>query len=104
MNNNILKAFAKNGLQILQWSILVLLYETEGQRLKLEEIRECLDLPTSNNSQPEGTTRNAFVREILRSSQDKYKHVKYIGRKTWQLTDKGREFVETGKKRYTQIN
>lgn len=96
MNKKILREFAKNGLEILQWSILVLLYEADGETLKLEEIRECLDLPTSNNSKPEGTTRNAFVREILRSSQDKYGHVEYLYRETWRLTDEGRRFVENG--------
>ena len=94
MNNNILRAFAKNGLQILQWSILALLYEADGQTLKNKEIRECLDLPTSNHPPPKGAARDAFVREILRSSQSQHGHVKYIGRDTWQLTDEGRRFVE----------
>ena len=94
MNNNILKAFAKNGLQILQWSMLVLLYEANGEQLTQEEIREQLDLPTSNHPPPDGATKNAFVREILRSSREKYGHVKYIDNGTWQLTERGRIFVE----------
>ena len=97
MNNSILKAFAKNGLEILQWSILLLLYEAKGQTLKQKKIQEDLNLPIiSNNSKPEGGSKNAFTREILRSSQDKYGYVEYVNRETWQLTDKGRRFVENG--------
>ena len=36
MNNSILKAFAKNGLEILQWSILLLLYE-KGEEVLSDE-------------------------------------------------------------------
>ena len=98
MNNNILKAFAKNGLEILQWSILLLLYEAKGQKLKLEEIRKQLDLPmsTSNSQQPGGANKNAFVREILKSSQTKGEYVKWLYKGTWQLTNEGRRFVESG--------
>lgn len=105
MNNNVLKAFAKNGLEILQWSILLLLYEAEAkeQTLKLEDIRKSLNLPTSENSKPGGVNKNAFVREILRSSHKIDGYVECIARETWQLTSEGRRFVETGKKRYTQI-
>ena len=94
MNNNILKAFAKNGLQILQWCMLVLLYEADGERLTQEEIRQHLDLPKSNHPPPEGASPNALVREILRSSREKYGHVKYLDNGTWQLTERGRSFVE----------
>ena len=96
MNNNILKAFAKNGLQILQWCMLVLLYEADGERLKQEVIGLQLDLPRSDRSKPEGASPYALVREILRSSRDKYGHVKDLGNGTWQLTDQGRRFVENG--------
>ena len=66
MNNSILKAFAKNGLEILQWSILLLLYEAKGQTLKQKKIQEDLNLPIiANNSKPESRSKNAFTREIL---------------------------------------
>ena len=97
MNSNILKAFARNGLQILQWCMLVLLYEADGERLTQEEIRQRLDLPTSDHPPPGGATRNAFVREILRSSRERYGHVKYLDNGTWQLTEKGKNFVEDGR-------
>lgn len=96
MTHNILQAFAKNGLQILQWCMLVLLYEADGERLTQEEIRQQLNLPTSDRPPPEGASRNALVREILRSSREKYEHVEYIGNGIWGLTDKGRKFVEDG--------
>lgn len=96
MNNNILKAFARNGLQILQWCTLVLLYEADGERLTQEEIRQRLDLPTSDHPPPEGASPNALVREILRSSRERYGHVKSVGNGIWQLTDKGKKFVEDG--------
>lgn len=50
MNNNMLQAFARNGLQILQWCMLVLLYEADkrGEKLTQDEIRHQLDLPESN--------------------------------------------------------
>ena len=96
MNKNILKAFARNGLQILQWCMLVLLYEADGERLTQEEIRQQLDLPTSDRPPPEGASPNALVREILRSSREKYGYVKSVGNGIWQLTDKGRRFVEDG--------
>lgn len=95
-NNNILQAFARNGLQILQWCMLVLLYEAHerGEKLTQDEIRHQLDLPESNRPPPKGATPSALVREILRSSREKYGHVKYLGNGTWQLTNKGRKFVE----------
>lgn len=98
MNNSILKAFAKNGLEILQWSILLLLYETDEHTLKLEDIREPLDLPISNNSNPGGANKNAFTREILRSCQDKDGYVEYVEgeRETWKLTPEGINFVKNG--------
>lgn len=95
MNKKILREFGKNGLEILQWSILLLLYEKDRQ-MTHREIREYLDLPTSNHPPPGGAAPNAFVREILRSSREKYGHVEYVGHQTWQLTDKGRGFVENG--------
>lgn len=96
MNNNMLQAFARNGLQILQWCMLVLLYEADqrGETLTQDEIRHQLDLPKSDYPPPEGASPNALVREILRSSREKYGHVEYLGNGTWQLTDKGRKFVE----------
>ena len=94
MNNNMLQAFARNGLQILQWCMLVLLYEATGEKLTQDEIRHRLDLPKSNRSEPKGATSSALVREILRSSREIYGHVKYLGNGTWQLTDEGRKFVE----------
>ena len=94
MNNNMLQAFATNGLQILQWCMLVLLYEADGERLTQEEIRQRLGLPTSNRPPPEGASPNALVREILRSSREKYGHVESVGNGIWQLTDQGRRFVE----------
>ena len=94
MSNNMLQAFARNGLQILQWCMLVLLYEARGDKLTQEEIRHRLDLPKSNRPPPKGAIPSALVREILRSSREKYEHVKYLGNGTWQLTDKGRKFVE----------
>ena len=92
MNNNMLQAFARNGLQILQWCMLVLLYE--GENLTQDEIRQRLELPESNRPPPKGATPSALVREILRSSREKYGHVKYLGNGTWKLTDEGRKFVE----------
>ena len=94
MNNNMLQAFARNGLQILQWCMLVLLYEAREEKLTQDKIRHRLDLPKSDCPPPKGTTPSALVREILRSSREKYGHVKYLGNGTWQLTDEGREFVE----------
>ena len=94
MNNNMLQAFARNGLQILQWCMLVLLHEAEGEKLTQDEIRHQLDLPASNRPPPKGATPSALVREILRSSREKYGHVEYLNNGTWQLTDKGRKFVE----------
>ena len=94
MENNMLQAFARNGLQILQWCMLVLLYEAEGEKLTQDEIRHQLDLPASNRPPPKGATSSALVREILRSSREKYGHVTYLDNGTWQLTDTGRAFVE----------
>ena len=96
MNNNMLQAFARNGLQILQWCMLVLLYEAEarGETLTQGVIRDRLDLPKSDHPPPSGASPSALVREILRSSREKYGHVKYLGNGTWQLTDEGRKFVE----------
>ena len=96
MNNNMLQAFARNGLQVLQWCMLTVLYEAEksGKKLTQDDIRNQLDLPTSNHPPPGGANKTALVREILRSSREKYGHVEYLGRQTWQLTDKGRKFVE----------
>ena len=99
MNKEILREFAKNGLEILQWSILILLYEAEGQTLKQNKIQEYLNLPiTSDNSNPKSRSKNAFTREILRSSQDKDGYVKYVEdeRETWKLTPEGIKFVENG--------
>lgn len=98
MNNNMLKAFAKNGLEILQWSILVVLYEADKEVLTHEEIRERLDLPTSDHPPPKGAARNALVREILRSSREKHGHVEYVEgeRETWKLTPEGINFVKNG--------
>lgn len=96
MNDNMLQAFAKNGLQILQWCMLVLLYEADkrGENLTQNEIRRQLDLPKSDRPPPGGAAPSALVREILRSSREEYKHVEHLGKGTWQLTDKGRRFVE----------
>ena len=94
MNNNILQAFARNGLQILQWCMLILLYEAEGEKLTHDEIRHQLKLPESNKKPPGGANKNALVREILRSSREIYGHVEYLGRATWRLTPTGRAFVE----------
>lgn len=96
MNNNILQAFAKNGLQILQWCMLVLLYEADGERLTQEQIHQQLDLPTSDPP-PGGANKNALVREILRSSQKIDGYVRYdefLRDGTWELTERGRSFVE----------
>ena len=59
INNNMLQAFARNGLQILQWCMLVLLYEAEkrGEELTQDEIRDQLDLPTSNHPLPGGASK-----------------------------------------------
>ena len=99
MNKKILRDFAKNGLEILQWSILLLLYETDGHTLKQKKIQKELNLPIkSDNSKPESRSINAFTREILRSSQDKDGYVKYVEgeRETWKLTPEGIKFVENG--------
>ena len=96
MNDNMLQAFARNGLQILQWCMLVLLYEAEarGETLTQDDIRDRLDLPRSDRPPPSGASPSALVREILRSSREKYGHVTHLGTGTWQLTDEGRKFVE----------
>lgn len=99
MNKKILREFAKNGLEILQWSILLLLSKAEKQTLTVEKIQKDLNLPkASKNSKPQTRYDNAFTREILRSSQEKDGYVKYVEgeRATWQLTDKGKKFVESG--------
>ena len=59
MNNSILKVFAKNGLEILQWSILLLLYKAEakGQTLKLEDIRNLLTFLRLKTQSPEVRTK-----------------------------------------------
>lgn len=56
-----LQAFARNGLQILQWCMLVLLYEAEkmGKKLTQDDIRHQLDLPKSNLPPPKGATKSA---------------------------------------------
>ena len=97
MNNSILKAFAKNGLEILQWSILLLLYEKD-RLMKQEEISECLNLPTStsNSKHAEGASEYALVREILKSVQTKGKYVEWFKGGKWQITAEGRKFVESG--------
>ena len=97
MNNSILKAFAKNGLEILQWSILLLLYEKD-RPMTQKEISEYLDLPTStsNSKQAEGASKYAFVREILKSSQTKGEYVEWLDQGKWQITAEGRRFVESG--------
>ena len=81
MTHNMLQAFARNGLQVLQWCMLTLLYEAEkrGKKLTQDDIRDQLDLPTSNHPPPGGANKNALVREILRSSREKYGHVEYLG-------------------------
>ena len=96
MNNNILPAFARNGLQILQWCMLTLLYKAEKREEKLtqDEIRHQLGLPKSDRPPPKGATPSALVREILRSSREQYGHVEYLENGTWQLTEEGRSFVE----------
>ena len=96
MEKSILKAFARNGLQILQSCMLVLLYEADKETLTQEKICQQLDLPRSDRSGAKGASPYALVREILRSSQDRYGHVKRVGNGIWQLTDEGRKFVEDG--------
>ena len=102
MDKKILRDFAKNGLEILQWSILLLLYETDGHTLKYDDIQKDLNLPiTSDDSKPGGANKNAFTREILKSlksSEDKDGYVKPVEGKqaTWKLTPEGKRFVENG--------
>ena len=98
MNNSVLKAFAKNGLEILQWSILLLLYETKGHTLTQKKISECLNLSTfaPNSERAEGATDYVLVREILKSVQTKGKYVDWLGQGEWELTPEGINFVKNG--------
>lgn len=97
MNNNILKAFAKNGLEILQRSILLLLYEKD-RLMEQKEISECLNLSTftSNSKRAKGASEYAMVREILKSVQTKGKYVEWFKGGAWQITAEGKRFVESG--------
>ena len=103
MNDNTRNKFAFYGLDILKWSMLLVLYEgtdsvseepplyPDGRVLTAEEIRETLGIIKPRRSI---VSINALIRGVLDHLQHD-KHVYHYGSIGWAITEKGVFAIET---------
>lgn len=95
MTHNMLQAFARNGLQILRWCVLVVLYDKRAEKpMPQGDIHKQLGIPiVPKGYGPGGASDYALTREILRLLV-KDRFVKYFKSEKYKITEEGIALIE----------
>ena len=91
MNNNIRSGFTKQGLELLKYAVLMVLYEVrDGYPIPQETIRSRLDIPKVEELPARS---NSLIYGILAHLRDDgyVEHELQIG---WKITQAGIRFIE----------
>ena len=94
MTNKTRNEFAFYGLAILKHAVLLVLYEADGEPLKVGDIRKDLGIPRKYGS---SGTVNDLIQAVLGYLVDDGKYVELVDRGTWRITKEGVEFLEEEK-------